>query len=88
MRVRVFLIFIFALSLNAAWPRSFSAQQGAAQKPSVDLGGFVKEVMIFKMEDGRSQLVMWLPYDFFAAASMAQTGKTLAAVDEEIGFLK
>jgi len=89
MRARVFLIFIFALSLNAAWPRNFRAQQPvAAQKSSVDLGGFVKEVMIFKMEDGRSQLVMWLPYDFFAAASMAQTGKTAAAVDEELGFLK
>ena len=92
MRARVFLIFIFALSLSAAWPRNFRAQQqqqqGAAQKPPVDLGGFIKEVMVFKMEEGRSQLVIWLPYDFFAAASMAQSGKTAAAIDEEIGFLK
>lgn len=88
MRARVFLFLFFALSLAAVWPQNFSARQSAVQKPPVDLGGFVKEVMIFKMEDGRSQLVMWLPYDFFAAAAASQSGRTAAEVDAEMGFLK
>jgi hypothetical protein len=88
MKARIFLMVIIALALSAARPQTFRAQQGAVQKSSVNLGEFVKELMSLQMDESRMQLVILLPHDFFVAATMAQTGKTAAAVEQDVAFLK
>ena len=88
MRARIFLMVIIALTLSAARPQTFRAQQGPVQKPSVNLGEFVRELMGMQMDENRMQLVILLPHDFFVAATASQTGKTAAAVEQDLAFLK
>lgn len=84
------------LLLLAAPPLESSAQQAAAtaahthgaQSKAIDLGNFVKELMVLKMENGAQHLALWFPYEFFVATAMADGKSTRAAIEPEVAFLK
>ncbi len=64
------------------------SQEPPPARPKVNLGSFVKEIMILKMEGNQSQLAMWFPFEFFAQANLAEGGKSLADAEREVRFLK
>ncbi len=56
--------------------------------PKVDLGSFIKEIMILKMEGDQTQLALWFPFEFFLQANMAESGRTRAQAEKDIAFLQ
>jgi hypothetical protein len=81
----ILLLVVLAVT-HLAPSRVLSQEQPA--RPKVDLGSFVKEVMILKLEGDQRQLAMWFPFEFFVQAGMAEGGKSRSEVEKEIGFLK
>ena len=88
---------IAALLLFAALPPGSHAQQAAtaapahvhpAQSKATDLGSFVKEIMVLKIEGEAQHLALWFPYEFFVAAVMADGKSTRAATEGDMAFLK
>jgi hypothetical protein len=85
-----------ALLLLAAWPTPLTAQQAATPAAHthtvaakvIDLGGFVKEMMVLKMEGQTQHLALWFPFEFFVAAGMADGKNTRASVEDDMNFLK
>lgn len=83
------------LLLLVALPTPLTAQQptpaahthNAAAK-AIDLGGFVKEMMVLKMDGETQHLALWFPFEFFVAAGMADGKNTRASVEDDMGFLK
>ncbi|MFL6207462.1 MAG: hypothetical protein ACJ74W_01355 [Pyrinomonadaceae bacterium] len=69
-------------------PASLPAQQGTTHDPAVDLGAFTKELMIMRLEDNHTQVVIWFPFDFFVASGVADSGRPKAEVEQELDFLK
>jgi hypothetical protein len=86
-----------ALLLVAALPAHVRAQQpatataahthNAAAKP-VDLGNFVKEMMVLRFEGETQHLALWFPFEFFVAAGMADGNNPRASVEDDMSFLK
>jgi|GEM_PF-1812762 len=75
---------LLLLLLCLPLPSPSKAARVAPQTPGVDLGAFVKEIMVMDMEADHSQLAMWFPYEFFVASMMAQgASKSLAEKDSE-----
>ena len=58
------------------------------QKPAVDVGGFVKEIMALRLEGGQQHLAMWLPFEFFVAAGAAEGATPREVIERELAFLK
>ncbi|MBC8031626.1 MAG: zinc ribbon domain-containing protein [Pyrinomonadaceae bacterium] len=67
------------------------SQQLPAQQPvknsAVDVGAFVKEIMALDLKDGRTHLAMWLPYEFFVAATLSDGKLPKATVEKNLEFL-
>jgi hypothetical protein len=78
---------ILVLGVVVITGRAFS-QQPMPKPSKVDLGSFVKEIMILNMEGNQRQLAMWFPFEFFVQSVMAEGGKSRADAEKEIGFLK
>jgi hypothetical protein len=83
-----------ALLLLTTLPAPLTAQQAAAPhahnaaaKP-VDLGSFVKEIMVLKIEGETHHLALWFPFEFFVAAGMSEGKSTRASVEGDMNFLK
>ncbi len=85
---------IIVLLLLAALPLKVPAQQvpaAQAHNPAakaVDLGAFIKELMVFRMLDGTHHLAIWFPYEFFIAAGTGDGKATRASAEAELSFLK
>jgi len=85
---------VAALLLLAALPARLQAQQPTpahthnASATAVDLGNFVKEIMLLKIEGETQHLAVWFPFEFFVAVSMADGKHTRASVESDLNFLK
>src|SRR5215210_6038193 len=82
-RLRILTVLLILLS-----PSSLLAQQSTPQDASADLGAFIKEMMIVKMEDDRTHLVLWFPFYFFMSSAANDNKPSSAANDKEMEFLK
>lgn len=86
----------FAFLLLAALAAGSPAQQPTATPTThnhpaakaVDLGSFVKEIMVLKYEAETQHLALWFPFEFFVAAGMADGKTTRAITESEMSFLK
>jgi hypothetical protein len=96
MRTRKLTSALVAFLLLAAHAPGAPAQQPAPAPPhphvespkAVDLGSFVKEIMVFKFDNDTQQLALWFPFEFFIAAGMAEGKSTRARAEEDMKFLK
>lgn len=88
---------VAALLLLAALPSRLPAQQAAtahrhtataATTKTVDIGSFIKEMMVLKMESETQQLALWFPFEFFVAVGMSDGKETRASVESDMSFLK
>lgn len=84
-----------ALLLLAALPAPLRAQQATppahthtAAAKAIDLGSFIKEMMVLKVEGETQHLALWFPFEFFVAAGVADGKSTRASVEDDMGFLK
>ncbi|HEY9401432.1 MAG TPA: zinc ribbon domain-containing protein [Pyrinomonadaceae bacterium] len=84
-----------ALLLLAALPTPLRAQQATppahthnAAAKAVDLGSFVKEMMVLKIEGETQHLALWFPFEFFVAAGMADGKTTRSSAEADVAFLK
>ncbi|HWN07866.1 MAG TPA: zinc ribbon domain-containing protein [Pyrinomonadaceae bacterium] len=81
-RLAAVVLAIATLSSNLA------AQQPAKDVPApVDLGAFTKEIMALEFRGGHSYLAMWLPYEFFVAATVSQKDVPKSTVEKDLAFL-
>ncbi len=78
--------FAAAFLAIASMSPHLNAQQPAEVAP-VDLGAFTKEIMAMDFRDGRSHLAMWLPYEFFVAATLSQGKLPKSTVEKDLEFL-
>lgn len=78
------------VALAASWsqPSPVFCQEQHDPKPKVDLGSFVKEIMVLNMNGEQSELAMWLPYEFFVESSLAQGGIDRATAERQLRLLK
>lgn len=88
MRGRTIIRTALAVAALALLPHAAAAQQPAAQRPAVDLGAFTKEIMALRFDGEQKHLVMWLPYEFFVAVSIADGVTTREAAERDLAFLK
>lgn len=79
---------VMTLLILIALPQNLSAQHRLIQTPPVDLGAFTKEIMIMDFRDGQDHLAMWLPYEFFVAATLSEGKTTRAAAERDLDYLK
>jgi hypothetical protein len=86
MKGRTIIRTALALAALALLPHVAAGQQ--APKPGVDVGAFVKEIMAVRLEGGQQHLVMWMPYEFFVAATAANFSAPREAIERELAFLK
>ncbi len=56
-------------------------------KNKVDMGQFIKEIMIINIDDGQMNSAIWLPFEFNVHAN-ASNGKSIAEAEKELAFLK
>jgi hypothetical protein len=56
--------------------------------PKVDVGSFIKELMVLKGEGPQCQVAIWLPFDFFVEAGLARGGTSRAEVERGLRVLK
>lgn len=80
------------VALAATWsltPPVFSQQQPPAM-PKVDVGSFIKELMVLKTEGDQHQYqsAIWFPFEFFVEANLAEAGTSRAGVERRLRFLK
>ncbi|HYN85256.1 MAG TPA: zinc ribbon domain-containing protein [Pyrinomonadaceae bacterium] len=68
-------------------PASKPQQQTQGARP-VDLGAFLKEVLAFRLEQDRTHLAIWIPYEFFVAAASADGTVDRAAMERDLDFLR
>jgi hypothetical protein len=87
MKKRLTCLVLACFTLIALTP-DLSAQHSPTQHPPVDLGAFTKEIMIMDFSDGQDSLAMWLPYEFFVAATLNEGQKTRPEVERDLEFLK
>ena len=81
-RLAAVVLVIASLSSNLA------AQQPVKDAPApVDLGAFTKEIMALELRGGHSHLAMWLPHEFFVAATLSQKNEPKATVEKNLAFL-
>ena len=80
------IVLVATLGVTCFSTAALRAQPAAKSK--TDLGSFVKEIMVLKMEDNQRQLAMWLPFEFFVEATLADSGKKRADVESDLAFLK
>lgn len=87
---RVGIVALLFITLLTQFPATSSVQgeQKGEAKSRVDLGAFVKELMILKMEGDQSQMVFWLPFEFFLESNLAEGAKSRAETERELAFLK
>ncbi len=85
--VRILYIALI-ISCLTILPRTLIAQQGAAPEPTVDLGGFTKEIMQFKVDSNFTELVMWTPLEFFVESSVAGGMGTGDEVAKDLAYLE
>jgi hypothetical protein len=83
----VVTLLTMALVLISLQP-DLCAQQSLTQHPPADLGAFTKEIMVMDFRDGQDHLAMWLPYEFFVAASQSQGKTSKASAERTVEFLK
>jgi hypothetical protein len=69
-------------------PHRLSAHYGFSQTPAVDLGAFTKEILAVDIREGRNHLAMWLPFEFFVAATLNQGKATKAEAERGLDFLR
>lgn len=43
-----------------------------AKTTNIDLGGFIKELLLFKLDRDTAQLALWMPFEFFVAAGASE----------------
>ena len=79
---------VMTFLLLVALPPNWSARVKSIQNPPVDLGAFTKEIMVLDFKDGQDHLAMWLPYEFFVAATLAEGKTTRAAAERDLDYLK
>ena len=60
----------------------------AKRKSTVDLGAFIKELMVMKIEGNNSQLAIWCPFEFYVEATLAEGGQTRATVEKDFSYLR
>jgi hypothetical protein len=63
---------VMTLLVLVALPQKLSAQDRVLQNPPVDLGEFTKEIMIMDFRDSQDNIAMWLPFEFFVAATLSE----------------
>lgn len=85
--VRFFHIALIVFCLTTL-PQTLVAQQEAEQQSQVDLGAFVKEIFKLRLDDNLSELAIWIPFEFYVEATLAEGGKTRETVEKELVFLK
>jgi hypothetical protein len=96
MRNKILLPAFAVFLLLAAQPATLRAQQTTTHTHSaavtaakaVDLGSFVKEIMVLKIEGETEQLALWFPYEFFIAAAMADGENSRTSAESDMAFIK
>ncbi|MCD4830605.1 MAG: zinc ribbon domain-containing protein [Anaerohalosphaeraceae bacterium] len=56
-------------------------------RSKVDMGQFIKEIMIINIDGKQMNSAIWLPFEFNARAS-ASAGESIAETEKELAFLK
>jgi hypothetical protein len=84
-QVRISLVVLSALFVV---PSMSLAQGKGAKKPGVDVGSLVSELMTLKLDGTKSQMALWLPYEFFVQVEISQGGEDPKAVESSMAFLK
>ena len=82
------LLLLAALPLRIPAQQTAPAQAHGPAAKAVDLGGFVKELMLLKLVGDTQHLAVWFPYEFFIAAGMADGKNTRAAAEGELNIVK
>lgn len=67
---------------------SAMGQDGPEKNAEVDLGAFVKEIMLMKLAGNHMELAMWFPFDFFVESALAEGGTTRSQAERDVAFLK
>lgn len=88
MRNRLYTRLAITLLLLGAMQQRSSAHQELSQSTAVDLGAFTKEIMIMDFRENQTHLAMWLPYEFFVAATLSQGKVSKAAAERDLEFLR
>jgi hypothetical protein len=84
---RLFTRAALAVALSAALQAAPHARQ-ETQKAHPDLGAFTKEIMAASFEGGQRHLAIWMPYEFFLAASTLDNMHSRQEVERDMGFLR
>ena len=79
----LFLLILLAMPGRRAWSRQQGDNAGGG-----NIGNFVGEIMVLKIDSAGTQLAMWFPYEFFIAAGRAEGRVTREQVERDLGFLK
>lgn len=87
---RVRIVALLSITLLTQFPAIslVKGQQKSEAKSRVDLGAFVKELMVLKMEGDQSQIAIWFPFEFFLESNLAESGANRAETERELAFLK
>lgn len=88
MHNRLLISLVTTVLLLIALPQDLSAQQSVTPHPPVDVGAFTKEIMVMDFRDAQIHLAMWLPYEFFVAATLNEGKTTRAEAERDLSFLK
>lgn len=88
MRYKQYLYALSMLILLWPLPPAVPAQE-PTPKQNVDIGSFVKEIMIVRIEGKKQVLALWFPVEFFLATAIeSDPRQTRASAEREMGFLK
>lgn len=78
---------IFAIILAVSFTSLFAGPQNWRVKTKVDMGEFVKEIMVINVSEKQMHSAMWLPFEFNVQAASA-SGKSRAQVEKDLEFFK
>ncbi|HEY3378641.1 MAG TPA: hypothetical protein VGL77_14230 [Armatimonadota bacterium] len=57
-------------------------------KPAVDVGVFIKELLMTKVDATQGQLALWLPYEFFVESASTMPGAKRGDIEKQFAAIK
>ncbi len=87
-RGRIVALLSITLLAHVSAISTAKVEQQIEAKSTVDLGAFVKELMVMKMDGDQSQMAIWFPFEFFLESGLAENNKSRAEIERDLAFLK